>query len=337
MQVGASKVSRCRCHGIRAYLRTRSVQDWGPNKRLPQESFRDMKHQKDRNCLGDHSLKAKNSLICTYMRKVFINGLSIRSVWHNYAPNAHDAMQVKVRELVSTAAVATAALIRFLQGYASRTRHHEGKSAHHSAMLPASITSKRTNIWSLVVRVSHFFRQWQSSVNPIVSQTGRTQRLSEIPHECLRLLAEPLPPPIELTNYLESFPSASQAASLHAYSEAMSACVTQQTACIVGHLRPASHASLLSNSPGVLGHRSERNEDKVTVMKSKSLSDVAATLMSSQPCEELGVVLPGSMHRTMLACEGIAVNCLFDLGKRKCRVCHLQTSPSCQKVHFQRQ
>jgi hypothetical protein len=117
----------------------------------------------------------------------------------------------------------------------------------------------------------------------------------------------------------------------------MNACVTQQTACIAGHLRPPSHASLLSNSPGVLGHRSERNEDKVTVMKYKSLNDVAATLMSSQLFEDVGVVLPGSMHRTMLACEGIAINCLFDHGKRKCRVCHLQISPSCQKVHFQRQ
>jgi hypothetical protein len=170
-------------------------------------------------------------------------------------------MQVTSAQTVATAAVATAALVRFRHGYASPSPKHQGESVHHASMRPAHSASTRTKTLSLMLRVSHLFRLWHSSVRPIVSQAGYTQRLSEIADEYQQLLAESLPLPRDLVNKSpDSSRSMPQAAPLHprSFPAAVRACVEQQAACILGHLRHASDLSHLNDPPGILSQRADK-------------------------------------------------------------------------------
>jgi hypothetical protein len=226
-------------------------------------------------------------------------------------------MQVKVRQLLSTAAVATAALIRFLKGYASPLAEHDAGGEHHGSVHQAHSASRTTPL-SLMLGVSHVFRQRHSSVEPILSKTGCTHQLSERPCENQRSLVNPQP---FQDDPLKTCPnSTSQGVPLHPCSPpaAVSASVAQQAACILGHLRPSPDLSFLADAPAVLSHKREDNTGKVPLVKEAMLSDVSTELVNSLLCQKEGA--KGSMLRTILACEGMAINCLFSHGRPTSRV-----------------
>jgi hypothetical protein len=174
-----------------------------------------------------------------------------------------------------------------------------------------------------MLRVSHLFRLWHSSVKPIVSQAGYTQTLAEISDEYQQLLAESLPLPGDLVdNSSDSSRSMSQAAPLNPLSSpaAVRACVEQQAACILGHLCHASDLSLLNNTPSILSHRAVDNTGLAPLIKEHNLTDVSIALVHSLLGQKATVRQQCSMQHTMLACEGIAINCIFDHGRPTSRV-----------------
>jgi hypothetical protein len=221
------------------------------------------------------------------------------------------AMQEKcVSQLVSTAAMTTAAFIRFLQD-------HEPSSKSGFEGRPRPKTS------SLILRISHAFERYQSCVAPVAPQALATQSKSQPPHGCQCLLSRPpLSPPDEmLIHCTERRLPAPQQASLHPFltSETVSDRVAHQAACILGHLSPPSHASCRTSTPHRGCEGSHREEH---VMEMDGLIGSAMVLGNTHLPEESGVKQPASLHRTMLACEGIAINSLFTHGLPTCRVCH---------------
>jgi hypothetical protein len=197
-------------------------------------------------------------------------------------------------------------------------------------MRPAHSASTRAQPLSLMLRVSHLCKLWHSSVKPIVSQAGYNQTLSKISDEYQQLLAESLPLPRDLVdNYPDSSSLMSQEAPLHplASPAAVRACVEQQAACILGHLCHASDLSLLNDPPGILSHRAN-NTGLVALINEHNLSDTSTALSNSLHGQKAGVRKRCSMQRTMLTCEGIAINCLFDHGRSTSRVGFSRSSTS---------
>jgi hypothetical protein len=232
-------------------------------------------------------------------------------------------MQDTVGHLVSIAALATAAHMRYLQGHPSPAAG-QPKDNVSDFLHPAHATLTRQAVQSKICRVSQFFSQCHSRVIPVASQADQPQRQPQAPQEC-QLLSDgsPSPPsrsfPEEVLRISSPpLPSAPQAISMHGcyMPSAVSACVRRQAACILDNLNLSSLASLLNTSPGMPGHKGgEAHAGPQGIPY-----DSAAVLASSHLCERVGASHRSPVHPTMLACEGIAINSLFDHGTKMRRV-----------------
>jgi hypothetical protein len=225
-----------------------------------------------------------------------------------------------IRHLVATAAFKEAARLRFLGSAASpQSRSIESKIVHSSAQRPAPPTSLRAETTILNSRFSQIFRQRHSSVKPIIPEASASQRPSESAHECQVLLAEQLPPVCTtLRISVESPTSALHGGLSHPnyMPGRVRACAAQQVACILCHL-DSSH---LNNPEDNLGQSSSCNEGVECMMEQNAENHGFEVLAGAQHCAKVLSSQPGSMQRTMLACEGIAINFLFDHGMPSCRV-----------------
>jgi hypothetical protein len=248
-------------------------------------------------------------------------------------------MQVKDCQVVSTAALIAAAHIRFLQCCASQSVAG-GESVHDASLHRAVPGSPENKAICLILKVFRFFKQCHDFVIPMLSHSTHSQMPSSPPHEGQRLLAEHLPSQNErLKQCLASLRVAFGAASLfpHSPQEAVSACVAQQASCILSHLSLASRALPVPKRPDTLERTvverikesSGENQGQTHSMMKESLRNTPAALSNCHVTEEVGVSQPGSVHRTLLACEGIAINCLFSHGRLINRVKHSHTFSSC--------
>jgi hypothetical protein len=227
-------------------------------------------------------------------------------------------MQDEVGQLVSIAALATAAHMRYLQGHPSPAAG-QPKDTAHALLHQAHTTSTRPAARGLILRVSQFFRQCHSSVVPVVSQADQRRRPPQTPQACqLRSDSSPSPPspssPDEMLRIsFRPLPSAPQAAPLYGcYTPStVGACVRQQAACILDSLNLSSLASLLHTTPGIPGLRDGEANGGAEEIPYHS----DAVLASLHSCEQVG-----ASSCTMLACEGIAINSLFDHGTQTHRV-----------------
>jgi hypothetical protein len=227
-------------------------------------------------------------------------------------------MQDEVGQLASIAALATAAHMRYLQSHPSPAAG-QPKDTAHALLHPARATSTWPAARGLILRVSQFFKKCHSSVVPVVSQADQPRRPPQTPQACqLWSDSSPSPPspssPDEMLRISSPpLPSTPQAASLYGcyMPSTVRACVRQQAACILGSLNLSSLASLLHTAPGMPGLR-----DGGTHGEAKEITHHSdAVLASLHSCERVG-----ASNCTMLACEGIAINSLFDHGTQTHRV-----------------
>jgi hypothetical protein len=245
---------------------------------------------------------------------------------HNKAELHHCAMQVRVRQLVSTAAVATVALIRFLQAFTSSSdAQQRDVSAYCASKHPVHSMLTRPKSTSLALKIGKVFSKCYTCLFFIVPRTCYAQRRSKTPHDSRRLLAEPIPLPDELLKEsLALLTLASQGTPLHPCSPPapVSDRVSQQVACISRHMRasPPREIPLVNNTPGTLDNSNEERKCDAQAMEEGSLSNSVAALVKSHLFEQETVSQPRAMLRTMLACEGIAINSLFDHGVPTSRV-----------------
>jgi hypothetical protein len=236
-------------------------------------------------------------------------------------------MQEKcVSELVSTAALATAAYTRFLQGNtAPSAADQDGTGAQHATPCAVHSSSPRSKTPGLIHKISHACKRYHSSVTPVDLKARHSKRQSQSPHQCQCLLAGPRSAPDQVLKHCtELLHSAPQEAPLHTFntSETVSDNVAQQEACILSQLSPPLHASCPMSTLSTLRRRCKANSREIHATEGIGLSDCTTVLENSCPCEAEGVRQSGSLHRTMLACEGIAINTLFTHGLPTCRVRH---------------
>jgi hypothetical protein len=231
-----------------------------------------------------------------------------------------------VSQLRSTAALATAAYMRFSQGCASplsATWHDE-----HSAYPPPA----RSNpVWpttaSIFFAVSHTFRKSHSGVLPAASQPSQPLP-SNSPYkgnhfpEVIPPLPEKAFPENLLKGPLRLLPSAPEVAThLCTTPVALGAGIRQQAACI---LEGCSGSSLttIHKTRDTIRQGEEKFQRDAHVAEEESLERSVAVLAHSHLCREGEGSQQGTLHRTILACEGIAINSLFDYGRPTCRVRH---------------
>jgi hypothetical protein len=229
-------------------------------------------------------------------------------------------MQEKIRQLAATASLQEGAQSRYLSVYNSPwTTAHMGGGLNQASQRLARPTSPGQRTPIIILRFIQSFWQFHSKVMSVGFQAGRAQRQAESPHECRRSRGEPLPPLDELIKIpADSLSPAPDAADLHTFSTpaTLGACAAQEAARIPGHV----DGSRLNSTAGVLGHRSGNHEVEAHVMGGDALNNVPAVLANSNLCQKMLFNQPGSMKRTMLACEGIAINSLFDHGRPTYRV-----------------
>jgi hypothetical protein len=230
-------------------------------------------------------------------------------------------MQDTIRQLVLLAGYQEAARIRYLKGYDSPSQStHEGRRVHHASWLPALPSSHQEKAPSMFLKFIQVLRQRHGCVMPAGSLAGNAKAQPESPHECSCLLGGPTPPLEKLLPLpVESLPADPHGALLQhlCTPAAVRSCVAQQAACILGHL----DSSPVNRTSDILGQGSRDPEAEAQQMDEGALNVASGSLMNSTACQNLIVSQPGCMQRTMLACEGIAINSLFDHGTPTSTVC----------------
>jgi hypothetical protein len=200
------------------------------------------------------------------------------------------------------------------------------RDEHRAFPPPACSTSTGPTTASFFLTVSQTFRKCDIAVLPAVAQPSESLP-SDTLHKRNRL-AEMYPPPPEAVssdNLLESplrlRPSApKQAVHPWAIRAALRAGIRQQAARILEGISGSS-LTTIHKAPDTLAQRGEEIREDTHAGKEESLERALAVLASSHLwTEEGGRQQCHTLQRTMLACEGIAINSLFDYGMLTCRV-----------------
>jgi hypothetical protein len=232
------------------------------------------------------------------------------------------ATQERIQQLVAFAALQQAARTRYLKATTSPLQHnHRRAGLHHASRNLAHPTSPGPRTPSLVFRLRHFLRQYNSSVVPSGSQTRNAVTVSNPPHERGRLLGKPLAPLDEQLNFsAEPISPATQESILHPIctQPASNPVAAKQSACRSDHLE----SSFVQSPPRDIIRPASREEvEEVSIVEQDILNAVPQLLENVHLCQNVLVRQLGCVQRTMLACEGIAINCLFDHGTPTSRVC----------------
>jgi hypothetical protein len=165
-----------------------------------------------------------------------------------------------------------------------------------------------------------FLRQYNSRVVPSWSQTRNLVTVSNPPHKRGRLLGKPLPSlDQQINSSAKPLSPAINGYLLHPLctQPASNPVASKQASCTSDHL----DSLLLNNPQDILRPASKEQDEEVSVVEQGILNDVSQLLENAHLCQNVLVRQLGSGQRTMLACEGIAINCLFDHGTPTSRVC----------------
>jgi hypothetical protein len=223
--------------------------------------------------------------------------------------------------------------MRFSQGRASPL-----SATVHDERCASPPPSRSTSTWPTTagfpLAVSRTFRKWQSSVLPALPQPGRTLP-SDTPDKGNHLPDVPPPTPEKLSpNPLLQFPlnslslapdTAATPSNRCTTPEATQAVIRQHAACILQSISPPFLASPFK-APDMPAQRGAECQGGAQEGKEENLERSVAVLAHSHLCKGEAGGQQGALQRTMLACEGIAVNFLFDYGMPTCRVRHCEDS-----------
>jgi hypothetical protein len=222
-----------------------------------------------------------------------------------------------MRHLFATAALQEGALIRYLKAYASPLANtHESGSLHVASWHLAHTALPAPRSPSLMLKLGEGLIRCQSSVVPAVSHLGHGKRGTESSKKGRRLLAESLPPLDELLRISEQPATHGCLSPSFCTPAAVRACAAQKATCVRGH----PDSSFVNNPAAIQRQRSGDHEEEGNVMDEVAVNSFSALPSASHVRQKVGVSQPGFMLRTMLVCEGIAINSLFDHGRSTCRV-----------------
>jgi hypothetical protein len=241
-------------------------------------------------------------------------------------------MQDRIRQLVASAALQEVAHKRYLTVSTSRLQStHRRAGLHHASWHVAQPTSTESTAPRLILRIRQLLRQFNHSVVPTGQKTGNALQRLDPPQECGGSLRKPLRPLDERLNSSTEPPSPAPHGSLlyplHA-PPALRTIAARQASCNFGHL----DSSLLNTPPDILRKTSREHEEEDPIADHAIFYEIPQLLKQAHLCQDVLVSQLGSMQRTMLACEGIAINCLFDHGGPTSRVCASRTSLSLLSV-----
>jgi hypothetical protein len=241
-------------------------------------------------------------------------------------------MQDRIRQLVASAALQEVAHKRYLKVSTSPLQStHRRAGLHHASWHVAQPTSTESRVPRLILRIRQLLRHFNNSVVPTGQHTGNALQRLDPPQGRGGSLRKPLRPRDELLNSSTEPPSSAPHGSLlyplHT-PPALGTIAAQQASRNFGHL----DSSLLNNPPDILCKTSRQHEEEVPIVDHVIFNEIPQLLKQAHLCRDVLVSQLGSMQRTMLACEGIAINCLFDHGGPTSRVCDSRTSLSLSNV-----